>query len=44
MTDVAACARAAEEMGGTVLALGPEEAVLADNEGARFTVTSRREH
>ncbi len=27
-----------------MLSLGPEEAVLSDNEGARFTVTSRREH
>ena len=44
VTDVAACARAAEEHGGGVLSLGPEEAVLSDNEGARFTVTSRREH
>ncbi|MEU0915756.1 VOC family protein [Streptomyces althioticus] len=44
VADVAACARVAEERGGAVLALGPEEAVLSDNEGARFTVTSRREH
>ncbi len=44
VVDVAACARAAEEHGGSVLSLDPEEAVLRDNEGARFTVTSRREH
>ena len=44
VTDVEACARAAEAHGGSVLSLGPEEAVLSDNEGARFTVTSRREH
>ncbi|CAL9356013.1 VOC family protein [Streptomyces sp. enrichment culture] len=42
--DVAACARAAAEHGGGVLSLDPEEAVLSDNEGARFTVTSRRGH
>ena len=41
--DVAACARAAEQHGGSVLSLGADEAVLRDNEGAQFTVTSRRE-
>lgn len=41
--DVAACARAAERHGGSVLSLGADEAVLRDNEGAQFTVTSRRE-
>ncbi|MFI8092177.1 VOC family protein [Streptomyces sp. NPDC086080] len=41
--DVAACARAAERHGGSVLSEGPEEAVLRDNDGAQFTVTSRRE-
>ncbi|EFE71242.1 VOC family protein [Streptomyces viridosporus] len=41
--DVAACARAAERHGGSVLSLTDDEAVLRDNEGARFTVTSRRE-
>ncbi len=41
--DVAACARAAERHGGSVLSEGPGEAVLRDNEGAQFTVTSRRE-
>ena len=43
MKDVAACARAAERHGGSVLSLGADEAVLRDNEGAQFTVTSRRE-
>ncbi|MEU5523437.1 VOC family protein [Streptomyces sp. NPDC093250] len=41
--DVAACARGAERHGGSVLSEGPEEAVLRDNEGAQFTVTSRRD-
>lgn len=41
--DVAACARAAERHGGSVLSEDAGEAVLRDNEGAQFTVTSRRE-
>ncbi|MFJ4468156.1 VOC family protein [Streptomyces sp. NPDC089424] len=41
--DVAACARAAEHNGGSVLRLHTEEAVLRDPDGAQFTVTSRRE-
>ncbi|GAA2572232.1 MULTISPECIES: VOC family protein [Streptomyces] len=41
--DVAACARTAERHGGSVLSLTDDEAVLRDNEGAQFTVTSRRE-
>ncbi|MFF7856156.1 VOC family protein [Streptomyces sp. NPDC007904] len=40
--DVAACARAAERHGGSVLSLDTDEAVLRDNEGAQFTVVSRR--
>lgn len=40
--DVAACARAAERHGGSVLSEDPGEAVLRDNDGAQFTVTSRR--
>ncbi|MET7292901.1 VOC family protein [Streptomyces griseoloalbus] len=39
--DVAACARAAERHGGSVLSEEAGEAVLRDNEGAQFTVTSR---
>ncbi|MFJ3040666.1 MULTISPECIES: VOC family protein [Streptomyces] len=40
--DVAACARTAERHGGSVLRLGPDEAVLRDADGAQFTVTARR--
>ncbi|GAA1435401.1 VOC family protein [Streptomyces thermospinosisporus] len=40
--DVAACARTAEMHGGSVLSLSEDEAVLRDNEGAQFTVTTRR--
>ncbi|MFE7214454.1 VOC family protein [Streptomyces sp. NPDC001698] len=43
VADVAACARAAEVHGGSVLREGPDEAVLRDRDGAQFTVTSRRE-
>ncbi|OIJ64578.1 VOC family protein [Streptomyces mangrovisoli] len=43
VADVAACARAAEEHGGSVLSKGAEEAVLRDRDGAQFTVTSRQE-
>ncbi|MFJ9543344.1 VOC family protein [Streptomyces sp. NPDC101225] len=41
--DVAACVRAAERHGGSVLTKGSDEAVLRDADGAQFTVTSRRE-
>lgn len=41
--DVAACARAAEVHGGSVLREGTDEAVLRDPDGAQFTVTSRRD-
>ncbi|MFD6325170.1 VOC family protein [Streptomyces sp. NPDC058442] len=41
VADVAACVRAAEQHGGSVLALRDAEAVLRDNEGAQFTVTAR---
>jgi predicted enzyme related to lactoylglutathione lyase len=41
--DVAACARAAERHGGSVLAEDGTEAVLRDQDGAQFTVTSRHE-
>ncbi|MET9255612.1 VOC family protein [Streptomyces sp. NPDC003717] len=40
--DVAACARAAERQGGSVLAEDDAEAVLRDTDGAQFTVTARR--
>jgi predicted enzyme related to lactoylglutathione lyase len=40
--DVAACARAAEAHGGSVLRETADEAVLRDADGARFTVTARR--
>ncbi|MGW0916319.1 VOC family protein [Streptomyces sp. NPDC002784] len=40
--DVAACARAAEQHGGSVLSKDEDEAVLRDTDGAQFTVTSRR--
>ncbi|AZM79390.1 VOC family protein [Streptomyces sp. KPB2] len=40
--DVAACARAAELHGGSVLSLDADEAVLRDADGAQFTVTARR--
>jgi predicted enzyme related to lactoylglutathione lyase len=43
VADVAACARAAECHGGSVLREDAEEAVLRDADGAQFTVTSRRE-
>ncbi|MEU6374843.1 VOC family protein [Streptomyces sp. NPDC046909] len=42
VTDVEACARAAEREGGSVLSKGADEAVLRDPDGARFTVTARR--
>lgn len=42
VTDVTACARAAEAHGGSVLTKGNDEAVLRDPDGAQFTVTSRR--
>ncbi|MEV0177454.1 VOC family protein [Streptomyces sp. NPDC050803] len=41
--DVAACARAAELHGGSVLTKSGEEAVLRDQDGAQFTVTSHRQ-
>ncbi|MFC3574670.1 VOC family protein [Streptomyces yaanensis] len=46
VADVDACVRAARDHGGAVLQgeEGAEEAVLADPDGARFTVTARREH
>ncbi|MFI6207980.1 VOC family protein [Streptomyces sp. NPDC051041] len=40
--DVAACVRAAELHGGSVLSKGSDEAVLRDPDGAQFTVTARR--
>ncbi|CAM5682468.1 VOC family protein [Streptomyces fumanus] len=40
--DVAACARAAELHGGSVLSEAAGEAVLRDPDGAPFTVTARR--
>ncbi|MDF3302871.1 VOC family protein [Streptomyces tropicalis] len=43
VADVAACVRAAEKHGGSVLREGATEAVLRDPDGAQFTVTSRRE-
>ncbi|MFJ3671025.1 VOC family protein [Streptomyces sp. NPDC090106] len=43
VSDVSACARAAESGGGSVLTKAGDEAVLRDPDGARFTVTSRRE-
>ncbi|MBV7698282.1 VOC family protein [Streptomyces sp. TRM70350] len=42
VADVAACARAAEQHGGSVLRLDADEAVLRDPDGAQFTVTARR--
>ncbi|ANS62642.1 hypothetical protein SLINC_0418 [Streptomyces lincolnensis] len=42
VADVAACTRAAEMHGGSVLSKGSDEAVLRDPDGAQFTVTSRR--
>ncbi|MGY0065533.1 VOC family protein [Streptomyces sp. QTS137] len=42
VTDVEACAYAAERHGGSVVVLRDDEAVLRDNEGALFTVTARR--
>lgn len=41
VSDVAACARAAEKHGGSVLSEDEQEAVLRDADGAQFTVTSR---
>ncbi|MBC2908101.1 VOC family protein [Streptomyces cupreus] len=41
--DVTACARTAEQHGGSVLSKTGDEAVLRDSDGAQFTVTSRRE-
>ncbi|MER6348149.1 VOC family protein [Streptomyces sp. NPDC001595] len=43
VSDVTACARAAELHGGSVLREAPDEAILRDPDGAQFTVTSRRE-
>ncbi|MFF3878176.1 VOC family protein [Streptomyces sp. NPDC001978] len=43
VADVAACARASEKHGGSVLREDAAEAVLRDSDGAQFTVTSRRE-
>ncbi|KAB1138989.1 VOC family protein [Streptomyces luteolifulvus] len=43
VSDVSACARAAEQHGGSVLSKGGEEVVLRDPDGAQFTVTARRE-
>lgn len=43
VADVAACARAAEKHGGSVLVETGHEAVLRDPDGAQFTVTSRRQ-
>ncbi|MGW7259678.1 VOC family protein [Streptomyces sp. NPDC054834] len=39
--DVAACARAAEKHGGSVLREDVDEAILRDPDGAQFTVTAR---
>lgn len=41
VSDVAACAKAVEEHGGTVLRQSEDEAVLRDPDGAQFTVTWR---
>ncbi|GGX96015.1 VOC family protein [Streptomyces anandii] len=43
VADVAACARAAEAYGGSVLRESATEAILRDPDGAQFTVTSRQE-
>ncbi|WP_055494769.1 VOC family protein [Streptomyces sp. TP-A0356] len=45
VADVDACVRAAREHGGSVVQWeeGAEEAMLADPDGARFTVTAKRE-
>ncbi|MFH8800684.1 VOC family protein [Streptomyces sp. NPDC017936] len=43
VADVAACARAAERHGGSVLGKAADEAVLRDPDGAQFTVTSYQE-
>ncbi|MFJ1969724.1 VOC family protein [Streptomyces sp. NPDC087903] len=43
VSDVAACTRAAEQHGGSVLSKDGDEAVLRDPDGAQFTVTSRTE-
>ncbi|MFE1751501.1 VOC family protein [Streptomyces anandii] len=43
VADVAACARAAEAHGGSVLRESATEAILRDPDGAQFTVTSRQE-
>ncbi|AWW41221.1 glyoxalase/bleomycin resistance protein/dioxygenase [Streptomyces sp. AS58] len=42
VSDVAACARAAEAHGGSVLRETDDEAILRDADGAQFTVTSHR--
>ncbi|MER6122867.1 VOC family protein [Streptomyces sp. NPDC001795] len=46
VADVDACVRIARDHGGDVLQWekGDEEAILADPDGARFTVTAEREH
>lgn len=44
VADVGACARSAEQHGGSVLSKGSAEAVLRDPDGAQFTVTARRAH
>ncbi|MGC0333954.1 putative enzyme related to lactoylglutathione lyase [Streptomyces sp. SAI-170] len=41
--DVTACARTAEQHGGSVLGKTADDAVLRDPDGAQFTVTSRRQ-
>lgn len=41
VTDVTACALAAEQHGGAVLGKAADEAVLRDPDGAQFTITSR---
>lgn len=43
VTDVDLCADATERRGGSLVALGDDEAVLRDDEGALFAVTSRRD-
>jgi predicted enzyme related to lactoylglutathione lyase len=42
--DAGACARAAEQRGGSVVEEGEQEAVLRDPDGAQFTVTGRGRH
>ncbi|MEW2249161.1 MULTISPECIES: VOC family protein [unclassified Streptomyces] len=41
VTDVTACALAAEQHGGAVLGKAADEAVLRDPDGAQFTITAR---